>query len=94
MFTSGTNPFNKKKFEDADVVYDKQTKTYNRGKSPTKFLDNEITMKFEKGTKVTDIIENVILLSEYGQSIGKTIENNKRAHVLVPWFRIHPKLGN
>ena len=28
-----------------------------------KILDNEITMKFEKGTKVTDIIENVILFS-------------------------------
>ena len=91
MFTSGTNPFNKKKFEDADVVYDKQTKTYNRGKSSIKFLDNEITMKFEKGTKVTDIIENVILFSEYGQSIGKTIENNKEPAPFVPWFRIHPQ---
>ena len=34
-------------------------------------------MKFEKGTKVTDIIENVILFSEYGQEIGKTIDKNK-----------------
>ena len=91
MLTAGTNPFSKKKFEDVDVVYDKQTKTYNRGKSQTSFLNDGITMKFEKGTKVTDIIENVILFSEYGQSIGRTIERNKEPTPFVPWFRIHPQ---
>ena len=84
MLTAGTNPFSKKKFEDVDVVYDKQTKTYNRGKSQTSFLNDGITMKFEKGTKVTDIIENVILFSEYGQSIGRTIERNKEPTPFVP----------
>ena len=74
-------------------MYDKQTKTYNRGKSSIKFLDNEITMKFEKGTKVTDIIENVILFSEYGQSIGKTIENNKRRTSLCPGLEYIPNLA-
>ena len=56
---------------------DKISNEIINSKESIKFLDNEITMKFEKGTKVTDIIENVILFSEYGQSIGKTIENNK-----------------
>mgnify|MGYP006063965403 FL=1 len=46
-------------------------------------------MKFEKGTKVTDIIENVILFSEYGQSIGSRRQNRKAP--FVPWFRIHPQ---
>ncbi len=91
MLTAGTNPFAKKKFADSDVVYDKETKTFNRGKSQVSFLDNKITMKFEKGTKVTDIIENVILFSEYGQSIGKSIDNNKSKAPFVPWFRIHPQ---
>ena len=91
MLTSGTNPFSKKKFEDADVVYDKKTKTFNRGKSQTTFLASGITMKFEKGTKVTDIIENIILFSEYGQSIGRSIERNKEPAPFVPWFRIHPQ---
>lgn len=91
MLTNNTNPFNKKQFADADVVFDKKTNTYNRGKSSTTFLDNKITMKFEKGTKVTDIIENVIMFSEYGQSIGRTLETNKSKAPFVPWFRIHPQ---
>ncbi len=91
MLTAGTNPYSKKKFADSDVVYDKKTKTFNRGKSQVSFLDNKITMKFEKGTKVTDIVENVILFSEYGQEIGRTIDNNKQRAPFVPWFRIHPQ---
>lgn len=91
MLTAGTNPYNSKKFADSDVVYNKETKTYDRGKSQTSFLDNKITMKFEKGTKVTDIIENVILFSEYGQSIGKAHDGNKQRTPFVPWFRIHPQ---
>ena len=89
MVTAGTNPYNSKKFADSDIVYNKETKTYDRGKSQTSFLDNKITMKFEKGTKVTDIVENVILFSEYGQSIGSRRQNRKAP--FVPWFRIHPQ---
>ena len=89
MVTAGTNPYNSKKFAESDIVYNKETKTYDRGKSQTSFLDNKITMKFEKGTKVTDIIENVILFSEYGQSIGSRRQNRKAP--FVPWFRIHPQ---
>ena len=91
MLTNNTNPFNKKQFADADVVFDKKTNTYNRGKSSTSFLDNKITMKFEKGTKVTDIIENVIMFSEYGQQIGRTLDGNKSKAPFVPWFRVHPQ---
>ena len=91
MLTAGTNPFNKKKFEEMGLVYDQRTKTFNRGKSTINFLNDGITMNFEKGTKVTDIIENVILFSEYGQSIGRAIERNKEPAPFVPWFRIHPQ---
>ena len=31
------------------------------------------------------------MFSEYGQSIGRTIERNKEPTPFVPWFRIHPQ---
>ena len=66
--------------------YDKETKTYRRGSA--KIDPNTKSLAFKKGTSITKIIEDVILLSEYGQSISKRQAQSETG--LIDWFKIVP----
>ncbi len=68
------------------VLYDKKNKLYKRNKIT--FNPKAQHFTFEAGTKITHIIEQVILLSEY----GRKFDSNKVKNGMVNWFRIQPKV--
>lgn len=79
-----------KTFPEFEEKYDKRKKTFTRDKIT---LDlKKMTLSFAKGSYITDIIETVILLSEYSLNLTKNpdeIKNKpKGGH---PWFRIVTK---
>ena len=68
------------------TYYDKKTKTYTRGSAKIDFHNKHIA--FKKGTSIVKIIEDLILCSEYGQSILKRKKESDTG--LINWFTIIP----
>jgi len=62
---------------------------FNRGNISYDYAANSYT--FERGTKVTDIIEEVILTSQYGRDFANA---NPGLDGRKPWFRIEPQTYN
>ena len=79
-----------KKFADPEKVYNKKKDLVLSNKISGSVNSGIFTMHIEKGTKVTDVIETIIVFSQYGQEIIKSFKKNKKAPFL-PWFRIHPQ---
>lgn len=80
-----------KNFKDDDSTefpeyYDKKTKSYSRGSAKIDFHNKLIA--FKKGTAIVKIIEDLILCSEYGQSILKRKKESDTG--LINWFTIIP----
>ncbi len=79
-----------KTFPDFEEKYNKRKKTFTRDNITLNL--KEMTLSFTKGTYITDIIETVILLSEYSLNLAKApdeIKNKQKG--TTPWFRIVPK---
>jgi len=53
--------------------------------------DNGRTLTFKNGTKFQDIIEEIILLSEYGRKI---VDAEPDANGMIPWFKIESDVYN
>jgi len=53
--------------------------------------DNGRTLTFKNGTKVQDIIEEIILLSEYGRQI---VDAEPDENGMIPWFKIEADVYN
>ena len=79
-----------KKFTSRSKVINKQGKVHLNSKISANFKADEVTLHVKKGTKVTDIIETVIIFSEYGQEIANYQKKNSKSP-MIPWFRIHPQ---
>ena len=79
-----------KKFPDFEKKYDKRKKTFTRDGITLNL--KQMTLSFKKGTRITDIIETVILLSEYAKNLTKNPDEmlNKEPGK-HPWFRIRTK---
>ena len=79
-------------FPDWKTSYDAKTKVYKRNNMVVDLTKQNLS--FQKGTAITDIIENVILLSEYGARLGKRFSQQEKnnSSEFVSWFRIHPQV--
>ena len=79
-----------KRFPDFEEKYDKRKKTFTRDGIT---LDlKQMTLSFKKGTRITDIIETVILLSEYAKNLTKNPDEMKNKEPgKHPWFRMRTK---
>tara|TARA_B100000902_G_scaffold394262_1_gene450224 strand:+ start:18 stop:2513 length:2496 start_codon:yes stop_codon:yes gene_type:complete len=79
-----------KTFPEFEEKYNKRKKTFTRDNIT---LDlKQMTLSFTAGSYITDIIETVILLSEYSLNLVKApdeIKNKEKGS--HPWFRIVPK---
>ena len=79
-----------KTFPEFEEKYDKRKKTFTRDNIT---LDlKQMTLSFTAGSYITDIIETVILLSEYSLNLVKApdeIKNKQKG--THPWFRVVPK---
>ncbi len=79
-----------KKFPDFEEKYDKRKKTFTRDGITLNL--RAMTLSFKKGTRVTDIIETVILLSEYAKNLTKNPDEMKNKQPgKHPWFRVRTK---
>lgn len=68
------------------LVYDKETDTYNRG--AITFDPKARSFSFARGTPISTIIEQVILLSKWAGTLPDRISKKKNG--LVDWFKIVP----
>jgi hypothetical protein len=81
-FAKGAVPFGRGLF-----ARDTETGIIKRGN--TKVNTTERTINFRKGTKITKIIEELVLLSEYGKRLTDAgVAADKTG--MVDWFRIQP----
>jgi len=80
---------NTKIFPDFKENYSWWSGTYERDKLGINFNKKQIT--FPKGTLVTDIIEMVLILSEYGKKLGESIGDKDSEDGYTEWFRIIPQ---
>ena len=79
-----------KRFPNFEEKYDKRKRTFTRDGIT---LDlKQMTLSFKKGTRVSDIIETVILLSEYAKNLTKNPDEMKNKQPgKHPWFRVRTK---
>ena len=79
-----------KTFPEFKEKYDKKKKTFSRGNITLNL--KEMTLSFAKGSYITDIIETVILLSEYSLKLSKSTDELPNVPIgHKPWFRIITK---
>lgn len=71
---------------DTNKYYDKNTKTTL--KSTAKIDTKKKTISFKKDTHISSIIEEIILLSEYGQDLAKRKQSAPDG--MIQWFKIIP----
>ena len=80
---------NVKSFPDFDENYSRWSGTYKRDGIKIDFRDRQLS--FPKGTRVTDIIEIVLILSEYGRKFGALMTKETDTTGYTQWFRIIPQ---
>lgn len=81
--TAGLQPFGFAKFD-----YDSENKAWKSG--GTTISEKFRTYTFRRGTKIEKIIEELILLSDYGKNLSKAIIDNKEG--FINWFRIETRV--
>ena len=69
---------------------DEETGIYKRDGIELEITDDTRTFRFEKGTKVTKVIEEMILVSEYGKAAMEAAASDEES--MIPWFRIEPQV--
>jgi hypothetical protein len=78
---TGTQPFTRE-----NSAYDAASGTFKRGKVT---IDPETTeFKFSQGLDVVSVINQVVLMSEYGQQALKNVDSDG----MVKWWRIEPRV--
>jgi hypothetical protein len=81
--SSGDSPFG-----NAEFVLNRKTQTMERG--ATTIDPKRRTIQFRAGTPIQRVLEELVLLSEFGQSVLKKQLQDKTGN--VPWFRIEADL--
>ena len=79
----GQQPFGRPKF----VESEKTKGLFERGK--VQISDNGRALTFKAGTTVQEIIEEVIILSDYGRKLA---EAEPDQFGMIPWFKIQPSV--
>lgn len=81
--TSGDHPFGLGLY-----TWDEQRQVYRRGGIELSLTDDTRTFKFAQGTKISKIIEEMVLVSEYGKNAMLAVNSEG----MIPWFRIEPQV--
>ena len=77
-------------FPDIKEAYNDSKRWFPQGNINIDFKKGHL--QFEKGTLISDIIETVIILSEYGKKLyERTTQVKQKEPGEVPWFRLFPK---
>ena len=81
----GKQPFGRPKF----VEVEGKPGVFSRGK--VQISNNLRTLTFKSGTNFQEMIEEIVILSEYGQKIATTEPD---ANGFIPWFRVEADVYN
>lgn len=86
----GFNPLNKgdTPFLPDDAVYDEKTGIYKRGNLTINYSNSDF--RFNQGSSVVDMINQVILISDYGRNALN--ESNRTAEGQIWWWRVETEL--
>ena len=71
-------------------TFDEETGIYKRDGVELEITDDVRTFKFEQGTKISKVVEEMVLISEYGKTAMEAVSSDKEN--MIPWFRIEPQL--
>lgn len=71
----------------SSLNYDKQFNVYNR--TATVVSDDNRNFSFPQGTKITKVIEEILLSSQWGQNLNKQQPDENG---MVTWFKIQPNV--
>ena len=71
-------------------TYDADNDIYKRDGVELEIDDGVRTFKFERGVKLTKIIEEMVLVSEYGKAAMEAAASDEEN--MIPWFRIEPQV--
>lgn len=87
LLEAATLPFGLPDFALVEPTEDNQVSTpyYDNGRLQIDPSTGEFT--FPGGTSIEKIIEEIVILSEYGQNASSTVLEDKQGS--LPWFRIH-----
>jgi len=61
---------------------------FARGSSQLQTSGSNRMFKFSAGTKIVDIIEEVLIVSTYGQSLAKQLQDIKDPTGMVTWYKV------
>jgi hypothetical protein len=87
---SVSNPGGDSPFGLGLYTYDEDNKIYKRDGVELEIDQGISTYRFEKGTKLTKIIEEMVLVSEYGKAAMEAADSDQEN--MIPWFRIEPQV--
>lgn len=90
MFNLESLGTNQQPFGDASFTYDKDKKVWARSNGQLQIDPGLGAIKFIQGTRIQDIIEELVILSDYGRDlIDAPAEKGMR-----PWFKIDTQVFN
>lgn len=71
-------------------TYNEETGIYERSKINTSTENRKFNYK--AGTRIQDIIEDVVITSDYGRGLVKQLENIEKNDGLIDWFKIESQV--
>lgn len=83
----GQNPLGKPAF-----TYDSDAKIYRRDSIEVQIKKDLRNFVFKQGSRIQDIIEEILINSEYGKSLANQLENIQENEGMVNWFRIESQV--
>ena len=70
-------------------AYDEEKKIYARDGVELSLTNGTRKFKFDQNTKLTKVIEEMVLISEYGKNAINQVQNNDQ---MIEWFRIETQV--
>lgn len=83
----GAQPFGRNAYS-----YNEETGVYERNGIELTLSGDLRTFKFKAGTRIQDIITEIVIVSEYGQSLARQLENISDPNGMVTWFKIETQV--
>lgn len=85
--SSGVHPTGRNGF-----AYNEETGIYERNGVELQLSEDTRRFTFKAGTRIQDIITEIVLISDFGQSLLQELENVERENGMISWFKIETQV--
>jgi hypothetical protein len=79
-------------FGEPAFVYDKEKQIYKRQGTTIEISDENRIFTFKAGTRIQELIEEVVIVSTYGRSLARQLEDITANNGMIDWFRIESQV--